>query len=196
MRTVLASIIFIAHAAQASDDGRDPTGIILRIVAVTLTVAAFGWFFARRARKSREAATGGRADGFAFIIAPAPPLADKVAELRSLVGETSPAPRITRYSRLAVAADERGLTINDAKAGPLVTVPVSDIVSIEARPATLKPAGTLIATTFPAVWLEARRGDAQVSVALAPIVGAYNKVSPAEAQTIAMEITTRLGLPT
>lgn len=185
----------IAAASTAADDS-GPGSFIFIAVAIALAGAVTTLIFRRRSQASKDAATGGVADVFAFIIAPAPPLADRVAELRTLVGETTAPPRMTRYTRPVVVGNYVALTISDKKAGALVTIPASYVVSIEARPVALKPHGTLIATSYPAVWVTVRRDATEVSVALAPIVAPYDKVSPAEAQALATELAIRLGLLT
>jgi hypothetical protein len=40
-----------------------------------------------------------------------------------------------------------------------------------------------------------RHGAAEAKVAIAPIVGVYDKISPAQALALAAEISARLGLP-
>ena len=177
----------------AADGGFDFAGPLFIFVAIALAAAMMSWIFSRRSKASKDAATGGVADSFAVVIAPAPPLAENIARLRELVGETSPEPKITRYTRPVVTADERGLTVSDKKLGAFLTIPAADIVSVEARPTSLRPQGTLVATSYPSVWVSVRRGDLAHSAAFTPIVGAYNKVTDAEASSIASTLSARLG---
>lgn len=163
-------------------------------VAVAIGVVIMTSFFGRRARASSDAVTGGNPHAFSFTIAPAPPLAETIARLRELFGETGPAPTITRYTRTAVAVIDGALVFGDRTFGRFLTIPAEDVVSVDAGPVTLKPHGMLYASTFPSVLLRVRHHDTDVDLAIAPILGAYDKVSPTQAQSIAAELTNRLAL--
>ncbi len=166
---------------------------LITAIFIGAVVGLATWFFSRRGQKSQAAAVLRNPGSFTFVIAPAPPLADNVAALRQLVGDSSEAPKITRYTRAVVAADPAGLTVSD-KGEPFVTIPVADVVSVESRVASIKPAGTLIASNFPSVWVTVRRGGVEQVVAFTPIAGAYDKVSPQQADGIVAQVRARIGI--
>ena len=181
-------------AAASTEDASSPfVGFVLLVLGVGLGSFIVTRFFSRKSREAVDSATGGAVDTFAVLVAPAPPFPDAIAALRALVGETSPAPQITRYTKPVVTVGSVGLTISDKKLGTLLTIPVADISGIESKPATIRPKGTILPRVFPAIWVSAKRGTAEASIALAPIVGAYTKVSPARAQAIATELAAKLG---
>lgn len=190
----ISALKFQLTPAAAASEGFDPVGPIIIIASVVLAALLMTWIFRRRSKASLNAATGDGSDALAFVIAPAPPWPDSVAVLRELVGETSPEPRITRYSRPVVAVDGRGLTISEKKIGRIVSVSSADVVSVEARAASIRPKGTLVESAYPSVWIRVRRGEAEGFFALTPIIGAYTKISDVEAESIAVEVASRLGV--
>lgn len=178
-----------------SGDGSGVPATIARVVTVVVSLAILSWLFRPYNKRARKAATGGAANAFAVNIAPLPSLKSAIAELREMVGEGSPEPNINRYKRPVMTADASGLTISERKSGRWVIVPATDIVSLEARIVPMKQLGATI--KMPSVWLTARRGGgAEVSVAIAPLVGAGGKAAQAQLQEIVNELSTRIGLPT
>ncbi|MDY0910476.1 hypothetical protein [Microbacterium sp. CFBP9034] len=85
------------------------------------------------------------------------------------------------------------LTIRDKKIGEIVSIPLKDIVSIEARDASLTPKGTFLPRTYPSLWITVRRDDVELAVALTPIVGAYDRVSQSDAAAMAAELNSHLA---
>lgn len=188
-----ASLSALIAATSTDSDSSGLGRNIFYVVAVVIIGALVALWGRRRARATVAAATDGAVDNFAFVIAPAPPIAAKVAELRALLGAEPLTGRLTRYSRIAVTANATALTISEKKLGPIVVVPVEDIASLEMRIATFVPHGVIIPRKFPAVWLTVRHNDTEIEVALTPIVNAYDKVSEAHAEALANELRTRLA---
>lgn len=185
---VSALISAVSTAEEDSGSG----GFIFIAVAIAIAVAISAVVFNRRNRKTVEEATGGAADSFAFVIAPAHPLAETLEQLRSLLGSVTPAPAITRYSRPVVTVDATGVTISDKRLGELASIPVADIARIDSRATTIKPHGLLYSRTFQAVFITARRGAETVEIGLPPVAGAYDSVTAAQAQAIAAEVARRI----
>ena len=181
-------------AAASTDDSDSPiVRYVIIAVAVGLSVLIFPRFFRRAAKKDVEAATDGVVDAFGVSITPHPPFPEQLSALRKLVGDTSPDPRITSYSRPVVTVDSIGLKISDKKLGTLVILPVADIVSMETRPAAIKPKIALVASRIPSVWIGARRGDVEVSIALTPLVWSSTGATAADAEAFATQLSSRLG---
>jgi len=197
--TVLGDRMFAAvpvyiSAAASESEGNSPVFYIILAVGIGLVTFFSNRIAQRKSRKSLTAATDGLVDGYTAIIAPAPPFPDAIRRMRDLLAETTPEPRITRYTRGVVLADSTGLTISDEKNGTFLTIPAADIVSIEARTATIKPRGVIIPRRFPAALVKVRRSGAEAEIALVPIVGTYNKVTLVEAATFAAELSSHVGL--
>ena len=181
-------------AAAASDDINGPAVVFFKWIGIAVVIVVAGILFSRRNRKSVEAATAGLVDAVAFVIAPAPPLPESIIQVRSLLGETSAPPAITRYTRPVVTVSATGVTISDKRLGLLVSIPAADIAGVEARLSTIKPKGAIVARKFPAVWITVRRAAAEAVIAVAPIDGQYEKVSLEQAQVFAREVARRVGL--
>ena len=191
---MFAAVPVYISAAASESEGNSPVFYIILAVGIGLVTFFSNRIAQRKSRKSLTAATDGLVDGYTAIIAPAPPFPDAIRRMRDLLAETTPEPRITRYTRGVVLADSTGLTISDEKNGTFLTIPAADIVSIEARMATIKPRGVIIPRRFPAALVKVRRSGAEAEIALVPIVGTYNKVTPVEAATFAAELSSRVGL--
>lgn len=180
-----------AESTSSSDGSVDIFFYVILFVLLSLVVLVMKWIFARRAKAKVAGTASGASDGRAIRIAPAPPFPDDVARVRALLGVTSPAPRITRYTVPVVVTDANALTIRDKKIGEIVSIPLNDIVSVEARDAAIAPKGTFLARTYPSLWVTVRRDTSELAVALTPIVGAYNKVGQADVETMAAELAAR-----
>ncbi len=147
-------------------------------------------FFARRGRRSLDAATGGVDDAYGFILSPAPVLLETIASIRALYGEQTPAPRVTGDRRPAVTVSTSGLTISERRAGILVTVPAADIMAV--TPGTSKV--TFAAPKYPSVLVTIRHSGSEIVLALPPLLGGTQTVSAAKAQQLASEVPRELGL--
>jgi hypothetical protein len=190
--------VFVLSAIVAASSSGDDIGFaryLIPGISVAIGFAIIGWIFSRRTKANAAAAMGAAPDVLGFSIAPARPLADTIAQLRELVGDTSAAPKITRYSRPFVTVDASGLKISEKKTGAYLTVPAADIALVEAGPAKHRHQAAFVANTYPSIWLTVRHGAAEAKVAIAPIVGVYDKISRAHALALAAEISARLGLP-
>ncbi|MBA8816972.1 hypothetical protein FHX48_002066 [Microbacterium halimionae] len=183
----------LAGAGTSSDESVDIFFYIILAVILALVVFVMRWIFARRANKNVAGTAGGASDGLAIRIAPAPPFPEDVARLRTLLGATSPAPRITRYSVPVVTTDAYSLTIRDKKIGEIVSIPLKNIASIEAREAAITPKGTFIALKYPSLWITIRRETSELAMALTPIVGTYDKVRQSDVEAMAAELESRLN---
>lgn len=186
----------LVAAATTEDDGSGVAGPIFIFVFIAIAAAISTAFFTRRNRKAKQAATGGEANALAVVLAPAPPFPEALAQVRAALGETTPEPKITRYTSPVLVVGTDSIVVRDKKLGTLVTIAASDIVKLEARAAQITPKGTFMDRTYPAVWVTVRRGGTEASVPLVPVVGSYEKISEAQAQTLAAEIATRIGLGT
>ena len=191
---MLAAVPVYISAAASDSEGTSPVFYVIMAAIFALITFVMNRIVQRKSRKSLTAATDGLVDGYTAIIAPAPPFPDAIRRMRDLFAETTPEPRITRYTRGVVLANSTGLTISDKKNGTFLTIPAADIVSIEARTATIKPRGLILPREFPAALVTVRRSGAEAEIALVPIVGTYNKVTPAEAATFAAELSSHVGL--
>ena len=187
------SVAQLVYASSTETDDSDPMGFIILAVAIALASVIMGAVLRRRARKTIASATEGVENAFAFVIAPAHPLTESVERLRALIGDDSTV-AISRYSRLTVVAEASGLSITDKKAGRVLTIPSADIVSIEARKASIKPHGLPYSRTFPAVWVGVQRGATVLEVALAPLSGGYDPITMGETQALVTGLVARLDL--
>lgn len=192
MNTVLDTLRTAADAAASEDSGI--VGPLIIGVFVGLAALATSAVFSRRNRKTVEAAAEEVEGGLVFIVAPAPPLPESLDALRAAFGEGPVTPALTRYSHPVITANGDGIEIRDKKGNHLVTLDRTEIVSIDARPATIKPKGTILARTWPSIWITARRGTAEATVALTPIVGAYTPLSAKDAEALAAELRRRVAL--
>lgn len=142
-------------------------------------------------KRNIAAATGGAPDAFAFPISPGPPLAEQMARVRALQGQPAVAAKITRNTRPIVTADATGIGISAGNLGLILGIPVGYVTAIEARQASLKPAG-LVATNWPTVIVRVRNGDVEVEIGLTPIQGLHEKVSIEHAHNLALQLHARL----
>jgi len=184
-----------AFLAVASTDN-DPDPVVRLIVFVVIFGLGFlilSRVFRRQSRKNVAAATGGAVDAFALPITPHPPFPQELAALRQLVGDSSHEPRINSYSRPVVTVDEVGLKISEKKLGTILTIPVADISSIEARSASIKPTIALVAAIVPSVWVGVKRDGVEASITLTPLVSSTFKATPAQAEAYAAELAAKLG---
>ena len=191
----------LVAAATTEDDGSGVAGPIFIFVFIAIAAAISTAFFTRRNRKAKEdavgaSASGGAVEALAVVLAPAPPFPEALAQVRAALADTGPEPKITRYSSPVLVVGTDSIIVRDKKLGTLVTIAASDIVKLEARTAQITPKGTFVARNYPAVWVTVRRGAAEASVPLVPVVGSYEKISDAQAQALAAEIATRIGLGT
>ncbi|MGV8885413.1 MAG: hypothetical protein ACOH1T_07470 [Microbacteriaceae bacterium] len=189
---MLFTLAVLTAAAEQDSEAASPVFYVIMAVGFGFVIYFSTRFANRKSRESLESASNGATEGYAAVIAPAPPFPEAISAARTLLAEPTPEPRITRYTRAVVRAGRQGLTISDKKNGTFLSIPAADIVSIIARPATIRPRGTFIPRNFPSASVTVRRGDAQVELALVPIVGMYDKVSPAEAVAFAAELNSRV----
>jgi hypothetical protein len=187
--------VFVLSAITAASSSGDDIGFaryLIPGISVAIGLAIVGWFFNRRAKENTDAVSGGAVNAFGFVIAPASPLVDTLTQLRELVGDTSPMPTISRFSRPVVTVDEAGIKVGEKKPGVYLTIAAADIVSVEAGPAKHKPA--LVPMTLPSIWFGVRHDGKELKLPFAPIVSA-NQTTRAQALALAAEISARLGLP-
>ncbi|GAA5034661.1 hypothetical protein ACFQRL_14335 [Microbacterium fluvii] len=190
----MVNVSRVLAQATATTDGGVDLGFYL-ILAAVLAVAAvvMKLIFSRRAASSTDAVVRDQDPAQVIRIPPAPPFPSDVARLRAFVGDTTPPPRITRYTVPIVTVDNTHLSIRDKKIGDIVSVPLTDIESAQMRVTTIRPKGTLLAQNYPSLWVTVRRGAATQSLALTPITGAYAKVSEAEAEAMAAALNSLLA---
>lgn len=184
------SAALASTSADAGEGSRLPFYAIMfaLLVGVTLLVRKI---FAGRAKGSVDAVASG---ALRIRIAPAPPFPEDVARLRALLADSSAEPRITRYTVPVVTADAQALVIADKKNGQIVSIPSADVTRVEARPASIKPKGTVRTLSYPSVWVTVAREGTELVVPLTPLVGTYDKVSEKDAEAIATELAARLGV--
>ena len=186
--------VAVAEGNAASAGGADFASFIVLAAVLAAVAIVVRMLFARRAASNTTAVVGDLGESaLAIRIAPAPPFPDNVAHLRALLGDTSPQPRITRYTVPIVTVNESGLSIRDRKAGHILSIPVTDIASVQAGVAPIKPKGTLMTATYPSLWVTVKRGSDELAVALTPLAGAYDRVSPSKVDALAAAITARLA---
>ena len=186
------SLVF-AQSGTASDASVDFSFYVVLFVGLAVVAIIMRASFTRRAKRRVADTVTGASNGPAIRIAPAPPFPEDVARLRALLGESTPQPRISRYTVPIVTADSGSLTIRDKKLGVIVSIPLNDIASIEARDASITPKGTILPRTYPSLCVTVRRGTTELTVALTPIVGAYDKVRPSDVEAMAAELHARLA---
>lgn len=182
-----------AQTGAPSDGSTDFFFYVILAAVLALVTIVMRAFIARRAKASVAGTASGASDGPVIRIAPAPPFPEDVARLRALLGEATPAPRITRYTVPVVTTDDQSLRIRDKKIGEIVSIPLRDIASIEARDASITPKGTLLARTYPSMWVTVRRGTTELAVALTPVAGAYDKLPKSDVAAMASELNSRLA---
>ena len=182
---------FAATVSTADDDG--PGSYIFIGVAIAIAAGVSAAIYRRRDRKNTTAATGGSTAALAFVIVPARPLDEHIAHVRAVLGETEPAPTFTRYARPVVSMDESGITISDKKFGVLATIPMTAIVRVDARAEKVRPVGLAYARTFQVVGVTVAHEGAETRIALAPVAGAYESVTAAEAGALASAMAARVG---
>jgi hypothetical protein len=184
----LSTISSEASTTSSGSGGADLMFYVILIALLAVVVFVMKTIFARRAARKVAGATGDAVASIAIRIAPAPPFPDDVARVRALLGETSPAPQITRYSVPVITTDAQSLRIRDAKIGEIACIPLSAIAAIDARDASIKPKGTFVAQTYPSLWITVATASEQLSVALTPVTGAYGKVRPADVEALAADL--------
>ncbi|QIG39399.1 hypothetical protein G5T42_07810 [Microbacterium sp. 4R-513] len=182
----------IAQSGTPSGATVDFSSYIIVFASVAIAAIVGKAIFARRAKASVASTVPGATAGAAIRIAPAPPFPADVARLRALLGQPTPAPRITRYTIPVVTVDNRSLIIRDKKIGEILVIPLEDIASIEARDASLRPKGTFLSRTYPSLWVTVRRGTTELTVPLTPLVGAYDKARPSDVAAMAAELNAHL----
>ena len=182
---------FAATVSTADDDG--PGRYIFLAVGLAIAATVTAAVYRRRDRKSTAAATGGSADTLAFVIVPASPLAEHIAQVRTVLGETEPPTAFTRYARPVVTVNESELVISDKKFGVLATIPLTAIARVDARAEKVRPKGVVYPRTFQAVGVTVAHGGAETRMVLAPVVGAYESVTAAEAGALASAMASRIG---
>lgn len=175
-------------ASSSTDGGTDFLFYVVLAAAIGVTAVVMQKIFSRRAQAKITDAGGGIPGGITVRIAPAPPFPDQVAQVRALLGDTSPTPRITRYTVPVVTTDAASVRIRAAKIGDILTIPFDAISAIDAGDASIKPKGTLITQTFPSVWLTIATPSGKTSLVLTPVTGAYEKVRGTDAEAIAEEL--------
>ncbi|TAL40880.1 MAG: hypothetical protein EPN91_12085 [Salinibacterium sp.] len=125
---------------------------------------------------------------FIFVVTPAPPLNQWIADVHALLGEVGAPPQLTRYHRPAVTVGASGVVISEKKLGRILTIPRLVIQGVQAGSISLKPQGHLGSTTYQTVWMAIGHRGQSLSVALTPVVGSYGTVSTIYAQSLANSI--------
>jgi hypothetical protein len=189
---VLAFDVLIA--ASTDNSGSGPVRFIITAVGIAIVGAIFAAVAKRRNRKAVDAVAAEAPESFAFVIVPGRPLADQLAQVSAALGGSSEVPKITLYSRPVVTGGPNGIVVSDKKLGVLLTIPVAAITQLDSRQVKVKPHGVIGSATFQAIWVGVRKEGAEVGVALPPVAGMYDSVSPQQALAISTELVARLGL--
>ena len=182
-----------AQTGASTDGGTSPLYYVILVAFLALVTVIVKWIFARRATTAMKGAVGDASSARAIRIAPAPPLPEDLGRVRALLGVTSPAPRISRYSVPVVTTSARSLTIKDDKLGDLASIPFEDISTIEACVAKITPKGTLVPRAYPSLRITLRRGTDEVAATLTPVTGAYGKVHLSKVESMAAALRSRLA---
>lgn len=128
-----------------------------------------------------------------FTVAPARPLPEDVAALRSLLGDSSADVRITRYTRPVVLVSGAAVSLSDPKSGAFLTIPAADVVNVTAAKEKLHPQGAL-SISRSALTLTIQRAGVQQTIVLAPITGMYDGVPLPQVQQLADAVRAKLGV--
>jgi hypothetical protein len=182
--------------ASTEEPSRLPYYLIMAVILTGVTVL-MKKFFSKRAEGKISAVVGANeseAPALAVRIAPAPPFPENITQLRALLGDTSPAPKITRYTVPVITADDTALTIADKKLGQIVSIPAANISSIEAQIAGMKPKGTFITRKYHSLWVTVTSNGQHVAVPFTPLTGAYDQLPESTVAALANELRQRLGV--
>jgi hypothetical protein len=168
--------------------------VLTLLLVFGLILGASALFFTRKAKASMTAARSiGGEPAFVFVVTPAPPLNQWIADVHALLGEVGAPAQLTRYHRPAVTVGASGVVISEKKLGRILTIPRLVIQGVQAGSISLKPQGHLGSTTYRTVWMAIEHRGQTLSLALTPVVGAYGTVSAIHAQSIADSIAATIG---